>query len=164
METRLGHREMGYASLHGVEALVHIALSFMSMTTHLYYQLNIWWFQSIRLLNEWLKWPTCIHSQRKSRIIFWQQLPSHKHFHFNSRFSGTKGSSHSSHSISNRFLCVVTLPAKQLTTLPVNVVDFLIGMIDRIDGNQTLAAIATLHNSLRVDVYHCWNIALWPNG
>jgi hypothetical protein len=40
------------------------------------------------------------------------------------------------------------LPAKQLTSLPGNVVDFLIGMINGINGKQTLAAIAALNNSL----------------
>src|ERR1700744_2697649 len=74
--------------------------------------------------------------------------PNIHSFHFNSRFSGSKGILHSSHSISNWIICVDTLPAKQLTSLPGNVVYFLIGMIDGIYGKQTLAAIAALNNSL----------------
>jgi hypothetical protein len=88
-----------------------------------------------------------IHSENPESS-FDSSSPNMHGFHFNSRFSGSKGILHSSHSTSNWIICVDKLPAKQLTSLPGNVVDFLIGMINGINGKQTLAAIAALNNSL----------------
>jgi hypothetical protein len=44
-------------------------------------------------------------------------------------------------------MCTDKLPEKQLTAFPGNMVNFLIGMVDGIDGKQTLTTIGAIDNS-----------------